>query len=298
MTQYEVEDQAHWFSQDQTDRFQEILVKKTGNPKIAREAGRFTTSHEGMGPVKQYTLGLMSLASVYLLIDKVYALLSRGVNVKTKRLGPNKVEIVSAPKPGVNEKPYQCENRIGALESIAESFTDRFANVEHPLCFHKGDSACLYIMSWQKASYFIWKQVRNISLLISIVISLFLFFFLPFISWVTFVLLCSVITLTLSFYSELLEKKELSKTVETQGDVAQDLLDEMNIRHSNALFIQEIGQVTASILNTDNLLKAVVRIMEIRTDFDRGMIMLANKDKTRLFYTAGYGYDQKIEELL
>jgi len=298
MTQYEVEDQAHWFSQDQTDRFQEILVRKTGNPNIAREAGRFTTSHEGMGPVKQYTLGLMSLASVYLLIDKVYALLSRGVNVKTKRLGPNKVEIVSAPKPGVNEKPYQCENRIGALESIAESFTDRFANVEHPLCFHKGDSACLYIMSWQKESYFIWKQVRNISLLISIVISLFLFFFLPFISWVTFVLLCSVITLTLSFYSELLEKKELSKTVETQGDVAQDLLDEMNIRHSNALFIQEIGQVTASILNTDNLLKAVVRIMEMRTDFDRGMIMLANKDKTRLFYTAGYGYDQNIEELL
>ncbi len=141
-------------------------------------------------------------------------------------------------------------------------------------------------------------RFETISLLISIVISLVLFFFLPFISWVTVVLLCSVITLTLSFYSEHLEKKELSETVETQGDVAQDLLDEMNIRHSNALFIQEIGQVTASILNTDNLLKAVVRIMEMRTDFDRGMIMLANKDKTRLFYTAGYGYDQNIEELL
>ncbi len=56
MTRYEVEDQAHWFSQDQTDRFQEILVKKTGNPKIAREAGRYTTSHKGMGPVKQYII--------------------------------------------------------------------------------------------------------------------------------------------------------------------------------------------------------------------------------------------------
>ncbi|MDH3574312.1 MAG: hypothetical protein OEM90_11970, partial [Desulfobacteraceae bacterium] len=59
MTRYEIEDQAHWFSQDQTDRFQEILIKKTGNPNIARDAGRFTTSHKGMGPVKQYTLGLM-----------------------------------------------------------------------------------------------------------------------------------------------------------------------------------------------------------------------------------------------
>ena len=104
--------------------------------------------------------------------------------------------------------------------------------------------------------------------------------------------------MVLSFFSEHLEKKELSKTVETQGDVAKDLLDEMNIRHNNALLIQEIGQATSSILNIDNLLKAVVRIMEMHIDFDRGMIMLANSDKTRLFYTAGYGYDKDIEELL
>ncbi len=65
MTRYEVEDPAHWFSQDQADRFQEILVEKTGNPNIAREAGRYTTSHKGMGPVKQYTLGFINPTSVY-----------------------------------------------------------------------------------------------------------------------------------------------------------------------------------------------------------------------------------------
>ncbi|MBU1162202.1 MAG: hypothetical protein KKF96_06565, partial [Proteobacteria bacterium] len=109
MTKYEVEDPAHWFSQYQTDRFQEILVSKTGNPNISRDAGRYTTSYEGMGPVKQYTLGLMSLASVYLLMRKVYPILSRGADIKTKKIGPNKVEIVSTPKLGVHEKPYQCE---------------------------------------------------------------------------------------------------------------------------------------------------------------------------------------------
>ncbi len=61
MSRYEVEDQAHWFTQDQIDHFQEILVKKTGNPNIAREAGRYTTSHKGMGPAKQYLLGFMNL---------------------------------------------------------------------------------------------------------------------------------------------------------------------------------------------------------------------------------------------
>ncbi len=54
MTKYEVEDPAHWFTQDQTDCFQQILIKKTGNPNIAREAGLYLMSYEGLGPGKKY----------------------------------------------------------------------------------------------------------------------------------------------------------------------------------------------------------------------------------------------------
>ncbi len=52
MTRYEIEDQAHWFSQDQVDRFQEILIKKTGNPNIARDAGRYHNLTQGNGACK------------------------------------------------------------------------------------------------------------------------------------------------------------------------------------------------------------------------------------------------------
>ena len=298
MTRYEVEDQAHWFSQDQTDRFQEILIKKTGNPNIAREAGRYTTSHEEMGPAKQHILGFIKPTSVYLLMEKLYPILSRGATINAKKLGPNKVEIVSTPKQGVNEKPYQCENRIGIFESLAELFTGRFANIEHPLCFHKGDNACRYIVTWERMSSILWKQIRNYSLLISIVISIGLFFVFPFTIWGVFVLLCFLITMSFSHYSEYLEKKELSETIKTQGNTAKDLLDEMAIRHNNALLIQEIGQATSSILNTDKLIETVVNIMEMHIDFDRGMIMLANSDKTRLSYIAGYGYKKEKEKLL
>ena len=298
MTKYEVEDPAYWFSQHQADRFQEALIKQTDNPNIAREAGRYTTSHEGMGPIKQYTLGLMSLTSVYLLMGKVYPIMSRGATISARKLGPNKVEIVSTTNPGVNEKPYQCENRIGIFESLAKLFTDSLANVEHPLCFHKGNEACHYIITWEKTASIIWKRIRNYSLLISIIISLGLFFVLPLMTWITLVLLCSFITMTLSFLPEYFEKKELAKTVETQGDVAQDLLDEMNIRHNNALLIHEIGKATSSIIDIDKLINTVVRIMEMHIDFDRGMIMLANSDKTRLSYIAGYGYNMEQEKLL
>jgi len=298
MTRYEIEDQAHWFNQNQTDRFQEILVKKTGNPNIAREAGRYTTSHKGMGPAKQHILGFITPISVYLLMEKLYPILSRGATIKVKKIGHSKVEIISTPKPGVNEKPYQCENRIGIFESLSELFTHKHATVEHTSCFHKGDNACRYIVSWIKTLSFIWKLFRNYFLLISIVILISTFFILPFMTWCILLIPCSFITILLSFFSEFLERKELAKTIKIQGDSAKDLLDEMSIRHNNALLIQEIGQATSTILNTNDLLKAVINIMEMRIDFDRGMIMLANRNKTRLNYTAGYGYSKEKEKFL
>ena len=298
MTKPEVEDPAHWFTQDQTDRFQEVLIEKTGNPKIAREGGRYASSIEGMGPAKQHILGFIKPTSVYLLMEKIYPILSRGANVKTKQLGPDKVEIVSTPKPGVNEKSYQCENRIGIFESLGKYFTNRFANVEHPLCFHKGDKACCYIISWKKTPYITWKRIRNYSLLVGIVLSLSLLFVFPPMTWGIFVILCSLITLGLAFFAEHIEKKELAKTVETQGDTAKDLLDEMSIRHNNAILIQKIGQASSSILDIDKLIETVAHIMEMHMDFERGLIMLANNEKTRLLYIAGYGYDKDQEILL
>ena len=293
ITRHEVEDQAHWFSQNQTDRFQEILIKKTGNSNISREAGRFTTSHKGMGPVKQYTLGLMSLASVYLLMGKVAPTMSRAADIKTKKIGSNKVEIVATPNPGVNEKPYQCENRIGVFESLAKLFTDNLAHIDHPLCFHKGDDSCHYIITWKKTTSIIWKRIRNYSLLVSLAVSISSYFVLPPMTWGILVVLCSLVTLSFAFFSEYIEKKELSKTVENQGDAAKDLIAEMNIRHNNAMLVQEIGKATSSILDIDKLIKSVAHIMEIHMDFDRGMILLANSTKDLLYYASGYGYTQE-----
>ena len=47
ISHYEIEDHAHWFTQDQMDRFYEAIVSKTGDPQIARKAGRFAALSEG-----------------------------------------------------------------------------------------------------------------------------------------------------------------------------------------------------------------------------------------------------------
>ena len=298
IARYEIEDPAHWFSQEQQDRLHDILVARTGNPNIAREAGRYTTSSEGLGATKQYALGLMSPTTVYLLVEKIYPLMSRGADLSARKMSANQVEITAVPKPGVHEKAYQCENRMGNLESLARMFTDKLAHVEHPACFHLGDECCRYLISWTKAAKIHWKRIRNHTLLMSIIALSVLLFVLPLFNWGVLALACAAIVISLSYYTERLEKEGLIRTVETQTEAAQDNIVESNIRYNNALLVQEIGQATANILDIENLLKTVAGVMEKRLDFDRGMIMLVDKHNNVLQYCAGYGQNKMEEDLL
>jgi len=298
MTRYDVEDPAHWFNQKQMDDFHEILVRKTGDLNISRAVGRYAASGRGFGAAKQLMIGLMSPTAGYLLTEKYYPILSRGAVIRAKKVGPTRVEIISAPKPGVAEKPYQCENRTGTFEAIARLFTDRYALVDHPECFHKGDRHCRYVITWKKTPALLWKRIRNYVLLLAGISSLVLLAFMPVASWSLTVLALFLLSAVISCYAEYLEKRELTHTVEAQKSFSEDHILESNIRYNNALLVQEIGQVASKILAIDDLLKSVVSVMEKRLDFDRGMIMLANKEKTQLYYTAGYGHSLEQEKFL
>jgi len=294
---YEIEDPAHWFTQEQQDRLHDTLVSRTGNPNIAREAGRFSTSSEGLGATKQYALGLMSPTAIYLLSQKMYAMFSRAAKVSAKKVGSNQVEVTATPNAGVQERPYQCENRSGYLESIARLFTDKYAQIDHPSCIHKGDDCCRYIISWSQTLKFQWKLVRNYLLLGSFLSLLSLFFVLPFLTWGIIALTCALFAALMSYYTEHLDNKALARTIGIQKEAAQDSIIEGNILYNNALMAQEIGQATSSILDIDRLLKTVAGVMEKRLDFDRGMIMLVDKKSAMLRYAAGYGQNVAEETI-
>jgi len=298
MTKYEVNDTGHWFNQTQMDRFQEILIEKTGNPNIARDAGRYTTSSQGISALRQYVISFISLASLYMFTGKLYNTMSRAVIVEAKKLRSNKVQIESVPKPGVKEKPYQCKNRMGSFESLALLFIGKLATIEHPVCYHKGGDCCRYIITWEKTQYAIWKSVRNYSLLFTLLAIPALSFFLPFVPWAVFCMTSTFITILFSFYTAYLEKKELIKTIEDQGGEAKDIINEMNIGYDNALFNEKISRVAATVRDVDQLVNTVTSIMEERLDFDRGIVMLANRKKTRLSYFAGYGYNEEDKQIL
>ncbi len=298
MTHYDVEDPAHWFTQKQMDDFHEILVRKTGDQNISRAVGRYAAAGRGFGAAKQLMIGLMSPTAGYLLTEKYYPILSRGAVIKAKKVGSTRVEIVSEPKPGAAEKPYQCDNRTGTFEAIARLFTDKYADVDHPACFHRGDHHCRYVITWKKTAALIWKRIRNYVLLLTSLSSVALFAFMPVATWYVMVLILALLSAGVSCYTEHLEKRELTLTVEAQKSFSEDHILESNIRYNNALLVQEIGQVASKILAIDDLLNSVVSLMEKRLDFDRGMIMLVNREKNHLYYKAGYGHSEQQEKFL
>ncbi len=294
----EVEDPGHWFSQHQVDRFHEIIVAKTGNKNIAREAGRYTVSAKKIGALKQYALGLMNLSSVYLRMGTFSSMMTRGATAKVKKLKRNAVEIISTPRPGTDEKPYQCENRIGSFESAAKLFTQKYAKIHHPECLHKGDTHCRYIVSWERSESLIWKRTRDYFLMLSVIGTLMLYFVMPLMQWGLFALSCCLSILLLSLFYDHIEKKELKSTIERQGDAAQDLLEEINIRHNNALLVQEIGQKTTMILNLNELISVVVGVIEKRLKFNRSVIMLPKDENFDGFYIGSYGYTNEQLEIM
>jgi PAS domain S-box-containing protein len=298
MTGYQVDDPAHWFTQEQVDRFHAVIVEKTGAADISRQAGRHISSSSGIGAAKQYFLGFVGPALAYLAAGKVVDKFSRATVNTARKLGSNRIESTFTQHSGVLEKPYQCQNRIGHLEAMAEVFTGKFARIDHPECFHRGDSCCRYIVTWDKSPAFLWGRIRNYSSALFILLSLVFWAFLPLHHWLIASLIGLVAVLTLSLISTQFEKGELIRTIQSQKAAAQEHLDQLSARYSNAQLVQEIGQATSTVIEIDALISAVMGTISKRLDFDRGVIMLANAERTRLEYIDGFGYSQGHEKLL
>jgi PAS domain S-box-containing protein len=298
VTKDEVADNAHWFTQDQTDQFHRVLLAKTGDDQIARKAGRYTASFKGLGFIKQYVTGLIQVNTAFLSMAKLIPLFSRGASVEVVEKSVSQLEILAQPKPGVEEKPYQCQNRLGIFESIPKVFTNTYAQVEHPQCYHRGDPHCRYIISWDRPGSLRWRLGLNYTALLGLLLLTILFPILPmgFIALCGGLYACLLVILGIGYGNKKI--KELSTIIETHHQIAEEQIDSSNKRYSESLLIQEIGQATAAILNINHLMEKLAQLMSHRLDFDRGIIMLADDANEYLVFSAGSGYSEVEKKYL
>ncbi len=298
LTKCQLEDPGCWFNQEQVDAFHEKAMALSGNPNIAREVGRYAVSTDASGPLKQHVLGLLNTASIYLLLAKLYPMLSRGAHVKVRKIGANKVEILCVPAAGVTEKRYQCDNRLGIFESLAALFTGKYAQIDHDQCIHRGDPCCRYIVAWEVPSFQKWKWGFKVgTLLVTLNAAVGLFIWPPAV-WCAVNTVSLIVLMGIGFRAAFLERQNLVRTIQKQGNVAEDHIKEIDYRYRGALLVQKIGQATSVLLDVNQLAQVIMAQIQAQLDFDRGIIMLADEDQRRLVFSAGFGFDEEKTELL
>ncbi len=298
MHRHQIDDPAHWFTQEQVDNFNRALVHRTGDPHISKAVGRFSTSSRRLGPLRKYILAFINPASIYLLFGRYHAMASRGAAIASRKTGANQVEVTATPQPGIQEQSYQCENRLGTLESLGKLISKHYATVAHPQCIHRGDSFCRYEVTWDQSVAVRWKRIKQYGPLLAVSLSAALFKFMPLSDWLSANLILALMATAVGAYATFLENKALTRTIIAQGDIAQEHLNEIHTRYNNSLLIQEIGTVSATARSEKDLARSVVSAMQSRLDFDRGLLLLADQGTRFLRYVAGYGFGDGKKELL
>ena len=305
MKDYEVADQAHWFRQEQVDRFYEKLLQMTGNPKIAREAGRYAASPDVLGAMRQYILGLVDASSTFDIISKTTANFTRSASYQSRPLTSNMVEITVTPLEDGLEKQYQCENRIGFFEAIVLIFNHKMTDlqyfpeirhlptIQHPECVFRGDAVCRYIVTWEKTVFLFLKKLRNVLAMALILLNLAFFLAGPagILAWSLPASVCAFLLVALG--TERSEKKAIKDSLSSTRDSIENLLDQIDLNYNNAMLTHEIGQSLGNYTRTEEPLPDVAGIMQRRLDYDRGMILLADRDGGRLELRASYGYREE-----
>ncbi len=295
---YQLADQDHWFTQAHMDLFQERLVELTGNGDIAREAGRYAASSSSMGIIRSYALSFVNPLKLCEMIGKTAGFFARSVVWEAKETGPRTVEITVTPRPGVQEKPFLCLGRMGYLEGMPELFGHRFPVIEEIECVFHGGRCCRYVVTWSKPKSEVWRKVRNYCALSLPALSAGLFFvFTPAIS-VTAMFVLSAVILALSANAWRMERDDLCSAIGNLRSATETLIEKTEVHRNHVRLAQDIGHTLTRQRSIEGILQEVTRILQQHFDYDRGMILLADKEKHSLTVGATFGYPEELAPAL
>ncbi|GFO62874.1 ATP-binding protein [Geomonas paludis] len=297
ITPYEVNDEGHWLTQRQVDRFHARMTQMVG-ADISREGGHYAASAAAHGMMMKYTLGLIGPVNTLLAIGKCARNFSRSGTYSAAKLADNKVEITFVPHAGVEEQPYQCENRIGMFEAVVMLFNYHPPETLHEECIFQGGECCRYIISWKKTWYARVRSLRNRLVPLSLVVYALLLHFGQVGHPVAFLTALAFITLGSSYLAQRMETREIVTALDQVKESTEQIVAQMGVNYNNARMVNEVGQALSKQSGIDEVLKNVTKVIEKRLGYDRCVIMLADARKSRLTFRTGYGYTDAQRDVL
>jgi HD-GYP domain-containing protein (c-di-GMP phosphodiesterase class II) len=232
------------------------------------------------------------------MVGKASTNFTRSATYESNKIASNKVEITVTPKPGIQEQSFQCESRKGYLESIAILFGYKPPDIKHPECIFEGGKKCRYIISWEISVADSLKRIRNFAAIFLPLVCLVFSIKYTLFTLATLLPVSAAIVFLLSLVAGHLERAELKSSLNNLKYATDQLVEQININYNNALMTNEIGQVISNHTSIEGILANIVGISKKRLDYDRCMILLADREKKNLLYCAGFGFTEEQLSIL
>lgn len=298
MKESEIADHGHWFSQRQVDLFHGKLVQLTGNPGIAREAGRYAASPGSARFLHEFLLGFLGPENVLAIIAKLAPNFSRSARYNSRRISSHQFELTVTFEEGVQENRYQCENRIGYFEAIFLLFNQDLPEISHRECIFTGAKACRYLISWRPllASRLVAARNTSFCLLLPLAVTFAWLGCNPYLG--AFFLICLLLNLALALLVNNSQRSSLLSALSSMRKSSEMLLAQTQENYDSALMINEIGEIISQKTELEDIVRSVNEVLRKRLHYGRGLILLANRDLSALELRSSFGFSPRDAEKL
>jgi signal transduction histidine kinase len=283
----------NYFDQKLADRFHEVLNERTGDEDIAYHVGVYATHQSAKGITGRMISGFLSPSATYRNIGHFAADYSKGAILTAENVTHNSAVIKSVPVPSCDEKAYQCQNRIGMLESIPTFFNLPKAVITHPKCFHRGDEYCEYHIRWIEQTY---RYAAHLSVLLFILVFAAL---LLNDSSIHFAFLFSL-GLAGGVYSILdrISNQRLTRALNEQIEALRISHDTLERRHLESSLVAKIHAIVNKMMPVKDLCQVVTKAIHEYMGYDRVTIFLYNPQKQKLRAVAYTGVSETDKKIL
>ena len=294
---YEIADQGRWFTDEQINKFYKEVIEVTGNEQIAREAGRFCSHPDTLGAMRQFILSMLNPAKAFESGNTLSEFLTKSADLHAKTLSPNSVEIIVTPRDKIKEQPFLCQYRMGFFEAIVTIFDFALPKIVHDHCIFQNKRSCRYIIKWPRKTTGKLKVTRDLYAASAVSLNMATAIYTP--GGIETVLPTSVAGLLgLNWWLANTRKQVHERTLGQLRDSMEQLNEQINLNYRNSHLSRVIGEVITSQTCIDEVIDAITEALQKMLDYDRGLVLLANKDDQRLEIRGAFGYSQEHISLL
>lgn len=285
-----LQDGDRWFSVENFRALSHQMVKETGDPEINYKAGLAFVEPGVLGVERVFARALLEPRHVYERVSQITKRYSRVTNWTIEELQDTQATITFWPASAYKDDVLFCRNRQGLLESTPGIFGLPRAQLEHPVCLHRGGDRCEYRVRWTNHGLFVrpilWAAF--LSAIAAVALWLTGSTWTPMGFGVAGAVALSALVIVLANASRVV--RESARFAESQSALMQESLDENKAKVERLMILQGLTEASASHLDEGALLDAFLNRLARGSAWDRVLLMLVDPVAGELGRTRSRGF--------